>query len=553
MGIFSDRCQALIDPGTKRVLTGEALEQARQDKKWPRCRNKVRKAAKFCNSCGSPAPGGWWRCPACGKWVGNDSKFCWNCDTPLYPADRADMAGGVWQKSPEVFAQRFEVGDIKRLLKKDLQVQAGTLALLLDGGRYKGILEPGCHDPESLARKINHLGDPPPRTVILVDNGDVVFPVRIEKLRSAEQVPLDFYGEIILHFDQKKAEPFLDNLLKAETRLGYAAISELLQGEIRHAVDALCQASTVDDMVRDPVRRLRLENSIQETLQGAMARYGLELVRVSSADFTGDEYDALVEKEGTAELTRRELEFDQRMRELLAKDRMAEFKTEKELEEYAAQLAQERGIATEHRDHELGLLKQVHGHELDAAEAAHQMDEETKRTEHELGKKVRWDEYEDNRYLAKVDVKIEAAKRALILRKQKEEQKLDLKRKKAALELEQLREKAKILDGQSVTTLIGLIDDEGKRKDLLEAQKRLELAGRPAEEILAMNAAASPEAAQALVELARVRADQLEKDFDERKTLSDGHAAQLERIVKAALEAAATAAKNPGAQTTINK
>ena len=116
MGIFFDTCNALIDPSTGRALSGEALEKAQNDPKWPRCGNRVSKRARFCNACGKPAPGGWWKCPSCGKWVGNDSRFCPHCNQPLYPDDRAAIAGGVWRKEPEHFAQRFELGDIKRLL-----------------------------------------------------------------------------------------------------------------------------------------------------------------------------------------------------------------------------------------------------------------------------------------------------------------------------------------------------------------------------------------------------------------------------------------------------
>ena len=85
MGIFFDTCNALIDPTTGRALTGEALERAQNDPKWPRCGNRVSKRARFCNACGKPAPGGWWKWPQCGKWIGNDSHFCPHCNAPLYP------------------------------------------------------------------------------------------------------------------------------------------------------------------------------------------------------------------------------------------------------------------------------------------------------------------------------------------------------------------------------------------------------------------------------------------------------------------------------------
>lgn len=57
MGLFSDTCQALVDPKTGYALKGAELDRARQDPNWPRCGNKVRKGARYCGKCGAGAPG----------------------------------------------------------------------------------------------------------------------------------------------------------------------------------------------------------------------------------------------------------------------------------------------------------------------------------------------------------------------------------------------------------------------------------------------------------------------------------------------------------------
>ena len=185
MGLFYDTCNALIDRNTGRALSGEALAAAQKDPNWPTCGNKVPKRARFCNKCGKPAPGGWWRCPQCNKWVGNDSRFCPHCNAALFPDERVDMAGGVWHKEPGQFAQRFEVGDVKRLLNTGLKVQEGTAAILLDTGAVNDILQAGQHNPESLLRKINWFGNPPPRSVVLIDIGEVIVPLHLEGLRTS--------------------------------------------------------------------------------------------------------------------------------------------------------------------------------------------------------------------------------------------------------------------------------------------------------------------------------------------------------------------------------
>lgn len=531
MGIFADKCHVLINPETGKALTGDALAAAKQEKRAPRCGNKVKKSARFCNKCGSPAPGGWWKCPSCNKWVGNESHFCWNCNAPLHPEQRAGMAGGRWANRAGVFAEVLEVGDIKRLLKDGLIVSEGTVALLLDSGAYKDWLKPGSHNLDSLARKINHWGDPPPRTVVLVEAGEVVVPMRAEKLRSAEDLEVRFYGEVVLRFDPERAQGFLANLLKGLRELTLEEISEALEREVRHAVESFCTTSTVEDIVKDPGRRLHLENSLKATLERTTESWGIEVVRVSAAEFTGRAYEELRQKSGEVEEKRRDLEFNERLRELLQSERMGELKTEHDLEEYVSQLAQERGVSTAHRDHELTRLKQVQRHEVAASELTHQMEQDAAKMRHDMGLQKEQDSYEREKLVDDTKSQAEAAEIAL-----------ELRRKKEALKRDNLKETAKILEGVSLETRISMEEDPDRREQLVRLQKMAELKGKTPEEILALQAAESPEAARALEAIFKNKGS----ESDKREEMAKEHTAQLERILNKTLESMAEATKRPG-------
>ncbi len=484
------------------------------------CGAKVRKRALVCSSCGKAAPKGWWKCPACKKWVGNDSNFCWNCNEPLHPESRKDIAGGVWHHPGDVIAQRFEVGDIRKLLKKGIKVQQGTSAILMDGGKYKDVIGPGEHNLESMARKVNHWGSPPPRTAVLIDSGDLVIPLHLEGLRSSEQIPLELYTEILLRFKPKSAKEFIENLLKDNEKLTYDELITRVTGEIRHAVDALCVGSTIEDLVQDPERRIRLEDSISQHAAEYLKRVGFELVRIGSAEFVNEEYEAVRDRMSEFDLARRQAELDIRFRELATQDKMDQFKNEHELEEYAAALAQERGLSTEERGHELNRLKQAHRHEIEIKELQHDLDQEAKRRRQEF------------------DLEMEEARKALKLRAEKEE----LKRKNMA-------ENAKIVEGKNLETLIAITDDPIRREQFMQLKKMEIEQGRSAEELLALAAANSPEAARALAEMSKAKRAEMEESFRDRKKLSDENAASLERILTAALEANATVA---GKATNVN-
>ena len=542
MGIFSDRCHALVDATTGKALTGDALEAAQADPQAPRCGNKVKKSARFCNKCGRPAPGGWWKCPSCGKWVGNESHFCWNCNTPLAPERRAGMAGGRWQHRMDRLAERFEVGDIKRLLGEGLVIEEGTIALLLDAGAYKDVLNPGRHNLDSLARKINHWGSAPPRTVVLMEASEIVLPLRIEGLRSAEELEVRFYGEAILKFEPDQAQSFLANLLKSREELSLEDVSELLAGEIRYGVENFCNTTTIEDIVKDPERRLRLEDELRSTIEKSVNSYGFALVRFSSAEFYGRAYEELRQKAGELEVKRREVEFGQKLRQLLAGDQMEKLKSEQELNDYVDRLAHERGITDVHRDHEKARLMQVKRHEIEAADLIHTLEQEQERFQHDLAQRKERDRYEREKQKEDLQAELDAGKAAL-----------DLKRERQAVKREDMEATAQILKNQDIETLIALVDDPDKRKQLLEVHKRATMKGASPEEILALTAGDSPQLASALAEIMRQRSDDKDEALQQREKLTKEHTAQLERILQKAIDAVGGSAKSAGNTTVINK
>ncbi len=564
MGLFSDKCQALVDPKTGLALRGEALEAARANPKAPRCGHRVSKKARGCSKCGSPAPGGWWQCPGCGKWVGNESNFCPHCFQPLHVASRGALRGGVWQKQPGVFAEKAEVGDVRRLLGNGLVVETGTAAILLDAGRFRDVLEAGRHTLESLARKINHWGDPPPRTVVLVETGDAVIPLRFEALRSAEEIPVELFTELCFRFREKGAERFVANVLKEKPCVTYADLTALLEGSLRYAVGNVVHTTTVEDLVKHPQRRLAVEDAMQAALKEALESAGLELDRLGAVDFTGEEYEALREKAGGLEVARRNVELDQRLRELVASDKMQQLRTEEELEAYVRQLAQERDVSSLHLEQELTLLKQVQRQELEKQEAQYRMACEMEKAAHQIGFKLKWDAYTDERLLKDAKLKDEIARIQvareiqealdwLKVRAEKIRIKLDKQRAKAEIEARALRDRADTLKGRSLQELIALVRDERQREHLLEMNRQMLQAGMSPEQILAAAAGDSPQAADALARMRELKREDLDRDFRDRRQVADEAAARLERVMADALKSMAEFARHGGSTQTINK
>jgi hypothetical protein len=554
MGLFSDRCEAFVDPVTRRALQGDLLNFARTNPNAERCGNKVPKAARFCNKCGCSAPGGWWKCHSCGKWVGAEANFCWNCKTALHPENRNSVSDGVWQREPGVFARRVQVAEMRRLLERGLQVETGTVALLLEGGAIKSVLEPGRHTLDTMKRKLLGLFVfQDPQAVLLVDAGDIVLPLRFTGLRTNEEMAVECYTEVCFRFAPARGEDFIANILKEKEHLSLEGLADWMRQEIRGAVVDLTNASSMQDLVKDPQRRKRIEDSLRGALATALSRAGVELVRVASVEFTGAEYEELRAAAGQIEVKRREIEFQQRLRELTNGAEMDRFKDEQELSEYVLQLAQEKSISADLRDHELARLKQVQRHELEKGEVAYRMACEIEAAAHQIQIKIQWDDHTRERLLkdAEVQSKVKAIAADEEVRQSFEW--LKVRAEKQRIEVETERARAQTYAGQDFKTLIALLPDGKQRAELLELFRQTTAANQTPEQILAGAAGASSAAAEALTRIREIKREDLEREFRERKALSDESAARLERVLMEAMRAMSAVGQARGEGTvTVN-
>lgn len=341
MGIFSDRCEALVNPVTGRALSGRALEEARKEPSWPRCGHSIKKSARCCSKCGAPARGGWIKCPHCGEWVGNDSNFCWNCNTPLNPDERSVIAGGVWHRGEGVYAQRFEADALKTTEGRDLQVQEGTVAILISGGAVEDVLDAGRFKVESVARTINWFGDPPNRSMVLVEAGECILPLAIAglptKAEGENPIPagskVDFYGEAVVRFAGGKnaAVSFIENVMKDRRELAFSDLTQRLAALLGNVVRDVCAKSTLDELLVNADLRIDLRKQMSRELEADLEQAGLNLVRLSSAEFNSPAYSELVQRSAALDEKRRTAEYNAALRKFESDLALNRFRDEHEL------------------------------------------------------------------------------------------------------------------------------------------------------------------------------------------------------------------------------
>jgi hypothetical protein len=452
-------------------------------------------------------PNGWCKCSACGKWVGQEAKFCWNCKEPFHPEAREFVAGGKWTRPAGIFAQRFETGDITPILRNGLLIEPGNAAILMREAKIKDVLNPGRHDLRTLADRIRLWGPDSPKTVVLVDDGSIGLPLRVTGLRTKEDMEVEFYAEGVIRFNHHEAEALIKSLLRAQEKVTYADLSGKLAGELEYVLKNHCMASPIDELFKNPDRRMVLEDTLDKALKACLTRNGLEFVRLGGMDFSGAAYEQLRARAGEVEEERRKNQLEQRMRELVTSDKMGQFKSEAELNDYVTQLAHEHDMGNVDRSGELELLKQVYRHEIEVKDADQRI-QITIRAGQE---------------------KIEAAKLDVIVREINTQQDiketrdwLEVKQEKRRGDVEHEREKGAVYEKLSLETLIAMSTDPDQRAQLVKAFELKLQSGMSAKEILA----------QAQMDIA----------VDKQKTTAE-NADRLERIMKEAIQAMGEAAK----------
>lgn len=381
MGIFSSRCEALVNPVTGRALAGRALAEAKKESSWPRCGHSVKKTAKYCSKCGSFARGGWIKCPHCGEWVGNDSNFCWNCNTPLNPDERSALAGGVWHRNEGMYAQRFEADALTVTDSRDLQVQEGTIAILISGGAVEDVLDAGRFKVESAARKINWFGNPPNRSMVLVEAGECILPLEISGLPTRAEggtglsngCMVDFYGEAVVRFagGRDAAVAFIENVMKSPRReLSFTDLTGRLVSLLGNTVRDICAKATLGELLSNVELRIELRRSMSRDLAADFENIGLDLVRISSAEFSSAAYCELVQKNAELDEKRRAAEYQAELRKFDNAFELDRFRNEHDLRVAKETLDMEYKLKDLERGDEWARLMEIRQDEAETRRAA---------------------------------------------------------------------------------------------------------------------------------------------------------------------------------------
>lgn len=357
--------------------------------KCPECGAVVRKRASFCPACGKPAPKADVLCPACGKQVKATAKFCPGCGARIRPESEeapAVDAMNRWKRASDEFARRIEANDLRGLLHRSLVVEPGTQALIFQGGAMAAVVSQGTYD---LNRPLEGVDLVTPATAILIDAGEVGLPLAYRGLRTREDVPVDVAVEIVVRLGD--ASRLHANLMHGSESLSIRALAGLVAGETANVLEARLKGASVEDLDGNLELKHTLEADLQQQIGEALRRNGLELAALRRVQFSCEQLERVRSRRGEtfvaeqkADDAERRGQLNRRLRETLTRDRMDQFTSAKDFEQFIRQTEHELGMKEVVRQAEMEDLCRTYAEKKDDAEIARRHLLQKLELEHEL-------------------------------------------------------------------------------------------------------------------------------------------------------------------------
>jgi len=530
------------------------------DSTCPKCKTPLGADAKFCPQCGAKVSA--YTCGNCGVTVSPDAKFCPGCGKGLGKTLFGKIVGAneedfsrrrEWRRTPEDFASKFEVEDLRGALKKTVTVAEGTRALLFQGGAYVGDLPAGHYTVGNILEAHLPLNLDERATIVLIDDGVVAidFSFGRSELRTADSIPVGVTGRFTIR--NRDSRSFIANLLKGKSRILLADLQEELRSDLLSAVQSTLRDYRMDDLYGNLAVKEDIESAVRANVTPTLASYGFSLEQLRFTQSDEAEWREILDKrnEGTKKVTKTGLDIDieQKLRHLLSDDKLDQLSTDEKITEYCHELAQ-TGIVRESEIEDLKIdlrnrrddkafirrivrerFEQAHRHEtaeaeqdnllgLDARAQRHKRAMDAEQVGHDIGADDarrehgdKWRKREQQQDHAEIEGLIDLKKQTddAKLQRMRGEQEISHRDLEKGVEIESLKLKQR--SDASAEALISMTDG-GTAENLTELEKMKRAAALTEEQIMALSAEKSVAVAEAMKE--KFGSDRMQELFETR-------------------------------------
>ncbi|HBT77752.1 MAG TPA: hypothetical protein DEB39_12700 [Planctomycetaceae bacterium] len=205
------------------------------------------------------------------------------------------MSNNTWTASANEFAARIELDDLSGYFSKQLTVERGTRALVIDDGIYLGEVAAGTYTLKSFTDKLKFWRSAKRVDVILARQDDVAMTFEADKIPTAEELLVKIRVQLTVQIQDIAL--FARNLLGSRKSLSvdemHAAVEPIIRQALREAVRQIGIAALCSPEVR-PV----LVTALREATQRSLLRYGIGCVDIQTAEIANEQYDSQRRKTG---------------------------------------------------------------------------------------------------------------------------------------------------------------------------------------------------------------------------------------------------------------
>ena len=337
-----------------------AISEALIDKtgtKVRMCSAPLHGNSAVCESCGGVCTDHLRQCE-CGKLIGAEMGVCPHCGRKQVERKKYNFSDGFWTKPADVFAEYFSCKDVGMLLKDGLNVRENESCIVLSNGALDGIFPAGKHD---LTEKASC-------DLIMVEKSEISQPVSIRNVETSDAVTVDFKAEILFRIDLDGCVRFTQELMgnslylldkNLSNSLCYDEILQRVLPDFEEVVKDSCRKISAKELYSDAEARIRIVKEIRETIAACFESLGLRYIRLKNMDFSSEAFELLKSRHVELETKRNELEFMLELEEISNQEIKQQKLSEKEMQDFVAQLAHEKGVSEELRRQELERIRQV--------------------------------------------------------------------------------------------------------------------------------------------------------------------------------------------------
>ena len=253
-----------------------------------------------------------------------------------------------WTADPEQFAATVQVDDVPGFFSKQLVIEPGTRALIVDQGAFLGEIPAGTYSLQTFGEKLQFWLRRQ-ATAILTRQEDFVLPVERHHVPTAEHLMVDVTVRLVVQIDD--VAQFWNNLMGTRRSLSAADLRETLAPLVQQSLWESVGRMSITEITA-PQSRQDFEAEIGKSLATSMKRYGLRFVQVQLVGIHHEKFDEHRNKLGETWLLKEGLEQTKALNEIYSEEELLRLK-KAERENDLAVLAE--NVATDRMEGDLAV------------------------------------------------------------------------------------------------------------------------------------------------------------------------------------------------------